>query len=68
MKDIIERLDDEEMCMDAIDDAISEIEQLRSMLESALPLVDAMVGIGSAARPLKAEIEEYFKKVKSSGY
>jgi hypothetical protein len=33
MSDIIERLNDPETCIDAIDDAIAEIERLRSMVD-----------------------------------
>jgi hypothetical protein len=35
--DIIERLNDPETCIDAIDDAISEIERLRKILHAELP-------------------------------
>ena len=47
--DIIERLEDEEMCIDAIDDAIHEIKCLREIV-SRLTLVAA-----DAARPGEAE-------------
>lgn len=61
-KNLIDELNDYEMYVDSIDDAIDEIEILRWLLERAKPFVDDMVGIASAARPLSQEIEMYFNE------
>jgi prefoldin subunit 5 len=63
MKDVIERLNDAEEYIDAIDDAIQEIEELRELLRECIPYVEDMIGIASSARPLKQAIDEHLLKV-----
>jgi len=60
MADIIERLNNDDQFMDAIDDAVHEIEELRGLLKEDLPFVEDMVGIASSARPIRNAIVEYF--------
>lgn len=49
MTDIIDRLNDPDTCMDAIDDAIAEIKLLRSELSDALLLQEEIVSMCQAA-------------------
>jgi hypothetical protein len=55
MKDIIERLNDPETCIDAIDDAIAEIERLRKLVQArrqaVLDLRVMAVGLSKATTP-----------------
>jgi len=60
MRDILERLNDGDEFIDAVDDAILEIETLRELLKLAEPFVEDMVGIASAARGVNAAIKSYF--------
>lgn len=59
-RDILERLEDGEQFIDAVDDAAKEIELLRNLLKASMPFVENMIGIASAARPLYGELENYF--------
>lgn len=45
MQDIIERLDNEETCIDAIDDAIEEIKELRETLTMVKSILDYLQGV-----------------------
>jgi hypothetical protein len=46
--------------------AAAEYEDMIEVIKAARPLVEAMVGIGSAARPLLKDIDELLKRLKVS--
>jgi hypothetical protein len=45
--------------------AAAEYEEMIEIIKAARPLVEAMVGIGSAARPLLKDIDELLKRLKA---
>ena len=63
MRDILERLNDSYEYVDAIDDAIHEIEDLRELLKLAEPFVEDMIGIASSARGVNTAIKAYFLRI-----
>ena len=62
-KDIIERLRDSDQYVDALDDAVKEIQELRELLRECLPYVEDMIGIASSARSLLRDIEQHILKI-----